>query len=170
MIGIDVVDLKDPLIKSRDPETFRFIVPTNDQIELIRSHPFGFWIIWTAKESVFKALRKDIRFDPLQIPVQFSASDTKYFTFQSGAFSGKVYLSTEYVLACCGPVTYKVVERKSGTPSMEVRTLLMQDYLRETGNGTTIGTIDKMPVLLPSEKPVSFSHHGRFLAYAYPLN
>ncbi len=170
MIGIDVVDLKDPLIKSRDPETFRFIVHTNDQVELIRSHPFGFWIIWTAKESVFKALRKDIRFDPLQIPVQFSASDTEYFTFQSGTFRGKVHVGNKYVLACCGEVTYKVAERKSSAPSMEVRTLLIQDYRRETNQVTTIGSFDKMPVLLPSGMPVSFSHHGRFLAYAYPLN
>lgn len=171
MIGIDVVDLKDPLLQSRDSTSLRFILHAEDQIDLIKNHPVGFWIVWAAKESVFKAHRKHIRFDPLQIQVQLLSKDPEGFYFESGSLMGKISIFTESVLACCCTVErfiFKVAESNSKDPSQEVRALLIQDYLNQAGEAISIGSEDKMPVLLPSKTPVSFSHHRRFLAYAYP--
>jgi phosphopantetheinyl transferase len=65
MLGIDIVDIKDPSFKERNSRTLDLISNPDDvSIE----HPHIFWILWSAKEAAFKCKREPLNFAPKKNP------------------------------------------------------------------------------------------------------
>ena len=67
MLGIDIVDLKDPSFKERSDRTIDLIKNSED---VHIDHPHLFWLFWSAKEAIFKCRREPINFSPSKIPVK----------------------------------------------------------------------------------------------------
>ena len=72
MIGIDIVDLKDPLLHPRTADHLRFIKAKGDQYPENTDPILLYWIVWSAKEAIFKSKRQLKSFDPKLITVVFS--------------------------------------------------------------------------------------------------
>lgn len=167
MLGIDIVDLKDPSFKERDDRTIDLIKNTEDiHIE----HPNLFWILWSAKEAIFKCRREPINFSPTKIPVQLKDEDG-VITFQSGNLSGKVQIEDGYILSICGDLDTlesKVFEKKDDSWSEGIRFMIIE-YFRDLGYDYHIGSDDlNLPIIEPTKQEISISHHGRYGAVAFP--
>jgi hypothetical protein len=169
MIGIDLVDLKDPLLKERFSPSMRFISHPSDQII---PHPQIFWLMWTAKEAVYKANRQSIAFDPKKIPVICQSGDSNY-TFTSDNISGQFIFSEELIIAICSfegrSFKYDFWESENlSSASTEVRSRAKIHYFLNNGNKVNIG-IDKsgIPIFMESEIPLTFTHHGRYCGFIY---
>ncbi|WP_436517832.1 4'-phosphopantetheinyl transferase family protein [Ekhidna sp. To15] len=167
MVGIDIVDLKDPSFNERDDRTIDLIKNTEDvHIE----HPHLFWILWSAKEAIFKCRREPINFAPTKIPVQLKSKDDG-ITFQSGNLRGMVQIEDDYILSICGDLTSlesHVFEKKDDNWSEGIRFMIIE-YFRDLGHDYHIGSDDlNLPIIEPSKQEISISHHGRYGAVAFP--
>ncbi|MEP1035445.1 4'-phosphopantetheinyl transferase superfamily protein [Ekhidna sp.] len=166
MLGIDIVDIKDPSFKERNERTLDLINNSEDvQIE----HPHLFWILWSAKEAIFKCRREPINFAPTKIPVQLS-NEGGEITFASGDLKGKVTIKDEYILATCGDLDslqIHVFEKKDNNWSEGIRFMIIE-YFRDLGHDYHIGSDDlNLPIIEPSKQEISISHHGRYGAVAF---
>ena len=167
MPGIDIVDLKDPSFKERTDKTIDLI---RNDTDVHIDHPLLFWILWSAKEAIFKCRREPINFSPTKIPVQLTNTNGNV-TVQSEDISGKIIIDDEYILAICGELDaleYHIFERKGGNWSEGIRFMIIE-YFRELGYDYHIGSDDlNLPVVGPSRQEISISHHGRYGAVAFP--
>ena len=161
MIGIDIIDLQDPLLKSRTGSD-RFILHPEDRI--VRD----FWDYWTAKEAIFKCQRKPGPFKPKDIPINF-VSDQK---FLSEEWKGTVISTENYCLSLAGTVTdHFIFTRETSDPSVEIREKIAKWFLDEHKIKTSvIADVNGLPVLGHDQLPISITHHGRFMAFACILN
>lgn len=167
MLGIDIVDLKDPSFKDRNDRTMSLIQNSEDvHIE----HPHLFWLLWSAKEAVFKYHREPINFSPTRIPIQLSESANE-ISFQSGTTSGSIFITDEYILAICGDlasINYHVFDKQDDNWSEGIRFMIIEHF-RDLGFDYYIGSDDlNLPIIEPSKKEISISHHGRYGAVAFP--
>lgn len=173
MVGIDIIDLTDPLLKSRNTDTLRFISHPSDTIVGTGNPGSMFWSFWAAKESVFKARRRDVRFDPKVIPISLKRAHESRLEFVSDDYVGDVEIAPGYVIAKCSLNSHAVHfswKRFSGADSRKaVRDFAAGEYGGMFGSTVTIGPIEKMPFILPDRIPVSFSHHGSLIAYIFPI-
>jgi hypothetical protein len=169
MVGIDVHDLKEIRSRKRNHQDFRFISHPGDVLEGIKDENLGFWILWTCKEAVFKSQRQLHSFDPKVIEVHISVEiDGGHFS--SPGCNGIYLFTDEMVLAVCSSSsvipTYKVERSVSQNPSEEIRLLLKTDHkiqeISSDDNGIPTAIIHNQ------SHEISFSHHGRFMAYAMP--
>lgn len=167
MLGIDIVDLKDPSFKERNERTIDLIKNDEDvQIE----HPHLFWILWSAKEAIFKCRREPINFAPTKIPVQLK-QENGTITFSSGNITGTISIEDEYILALCGDLAsleHHIFEENNDNWSEGIRFMIIE-YFRELGHDYYIGSDDlNLPIVEPSKNEISISHHGRYGAVAFP--
>lgn len=171
MVGIDVVDLHDPLFKKRSLDQLRFISNPADSVLDLEDPALHFWVFWSAKEAIFKCQRQDTRFDPKSIPVSFQFQKSDRWTFNSGEISGYVQTCPSHILAICflgeNQPVYHVQKRRTTNAFLEVRTNIKTHWLKHEHKRITIGAHHKMPIIEETGDPVSFSHHGRFVAFAY---
>ncbi|MEQ8531302.1 MAG: 4'-phosphopantetheinyl transferase superfamily protein [Imperialibacter sp.] len=72
MIGVDIVDLTDPLLKPRSRRELRFISHPNDHYPKGIGEETLYWLLWVAKEAIFKAERSEQAFSPKEIEVMYS--------------------------------------------------------------------------------------------------
>ncbi|RED98012.1 4'-phosphopantetheinyl transferase family protein [Marinoscillum furvescens] len=170
MIGIDLNDLSDPLLKERDENALRLIThPEDDFLNL----PDFFWYLWTAKESVFKAKRDLASFSPKEIPISFNQNSTEKVSFKSGKYAGVVTRDQQLIYSVASHEStsplYQVFERATNDESKEVRDSLIH-YLQKNLNieSEIIRDGNGLPILSHQEIPVSFTHHHRFLGFAIP--
>ncbi len=167
MLGIDIVDLKDPSFKERNDRTVDLI--KNDE-DVNIEHPNLFWILWSAKEAIFKCKREPINFSPTKIPVQLE-SDNGTIIFRSGGISGRVKIEEEYILSICGDlneIESYVFEKKDDNWSEGIRFMIIEHF-RDLGHDYHIGSDDlNLPIIEPSKQEISISHHGRYGAVAFP--
>ena len=91
MIGIDIVDIKDPLLHPRTADHLRFIKAKGDQYPENIDPILLYWIVWSAKEAIFKSKRQLKSFDPKLITVVFSNN----LHFSSKQLSGTVESHTQ---------------------------------------------------------------------------
>lgn len=171
MIGVDIVDLSDPLLKKRDQDALRLITnPHDDHV----SGSNRFWHLWSAKEAVFKAKRELVRFHPKGIPIQLYRQPDK-ITFTSGDdIQGEIIEKDSMILAVASTrdasVGYQYAPRKTDNDSKEIRQLVSKYFLDRYGITTcVIHDGDRLPILDYRQTPVSLSHHASFLAFAYPM-
>lgn len=160
MIGIDVVDMGDPLFKKR-ADAWRLIAHPDDSPSL------AFWQSWSAKEAVFKTFRKSQPFSPKTIPIQLLPDGR----FSCGSIQGIWKRHKQYWLAIAFeseiPLHF-VMDQVTKNPSIEVREKLGEWFQQNSGIDTSIQADSQgLPILSHSKKPVSFSHHGRYLAAAF---
>ena len=169
MLGIDIVDLKDSSFKERNDRTIDLIKNSED---VHIKHPHLFWILWSAKEAVFKCHREPNNFAPSKIPVKLK-NEQGEITFQSGNISGKTLLHEEYILAISGDldnIEYHVFEEKDNNWREGIRFMIIE-YFRKLGFDYYIGSDDlNLPIIEPSKNEISISHHGRYGAVALPKN
>ncbi|MEQ8905485.1 4'-phosphopantetheinyl transferase superfamily protein [Ekhidna sp.] len=167
MIGIDIVDLKDPSFKERSERSLDLIKNENDSII---EHPRLFWILWSAKEAIFKCKREPLNFAPKKIPVLIK-EENGHVTFQSEGIKGKVEITDEFILSICGDLensTYETFEKPNQNWSEGIRFLVIE-FFREKNLDYHIGSDElNLPVIEPAKKEISISHHGRYGAVAFP--
>ena len=72
MIGIDIVDINDVLLRPRTREDMRFIKAKGDNYPEDLDPILVYWIVWSAKEAIFKSKRQLKPFDPKLITITFS--------------------------------------------------------------------------------------------------
>lgn len=169
MIGIDLNDLSDPLLKERDENALRLILHPDDDLPNVAQ---AFWYLWTAKEAVFKAKRDLASFSPKELPISLNQAGAKWI-FTSGDFEGIIVREEQLIYAVAnrqGVIpTFKIFERKTEDDSGEVRESLLQ-YLKKEQDINTNVTQDGngLPILGYRNLPVSFTHHHRYLGFAFP--
>lgn len=166
MLGIDIVDLHDPVLKERDERSLRFIKhPADTVIE----HDQIYWLLWSAKEAVFKCLREANNYSPTSIPVIMEETDGKII-FTSNHLEGEINITSDYILAICSDnlkkIQFEIIKATSTVDSDSLRKEI-NDYFKELN--VQIGSDDlNLPILLPSEDPISISHHRNYGAFAFP--
>lgn len=168
MVGIDVIDLTDPLLKGRE-KALRFILHSEDTFPDIDSI---FWIIWTAKEAIFKSKREIKSFDPKQIQVTIFQSGNQIH-FSSNQIAGKVLIETDRVIAIAQQannlISHQVIEKSTANHSQEVRRCIEEHFHQEKSIKLAVSKdANGLPILDYRKLPISISHHGRFLSFAYP--
>lgn len=168
MLGIDIIDLTDPLLKERTKRSLELIQNAEDQtIE----HPNLFWLLWSAKEAAFKCRREPLNFAPKSIPIKLSQIGEDIF-FQSGELEGRIIQNENYILAICSDemneVNFEIFDEESKNWNGRIRELIVE-FFGTNGAEYTIGSDElNLPTILPLNQPISVSHHGRFGAFAYP--
>jgi len=167
MLGIDIVDIKDPSFQERNDRSFDLI--THEQ-DTVLEHPQAFWLLWSAKEAVFKCKREPLNFSPKKIPIQI-VEDGDNFSFRSENIEGFFAITDEYILCICGDlssITYEVFDDSNEYWNEGIRFLIIE-YFREKGLDYHIGSDDlNLPIIEPSKQLITISHHGRFGVFAYP--
>lgn len=173
MIGIDLVDLKDPLLKTRNNRAHSLIHNPQDQA-LATSEEFGFWYLWTAKEAVFKVARKKTSFAPTKIPVQISQHGNDIYFQSENDVTGCIYTFSDIIISVAHHTSVKEVEfyytkSLSSNLSSEARACLVKYFQEHHHMKVQVVNDDEgFPAFNISNTPISFSHHGRYLAFAYP--
>lgn len=160
MIGIDITDLSDPLLKDREKAN-RLISNPGDKTQFEHT----FWHLWCSKEAVFKAARKKRPFRPASIPIQFT--DPKNYI--SNNLSGMVIENESFVLSVTSftaEINFQVFQRTSTDPSSEIRDQIRQ-WFKEKHQTNTSVIKDKngLPILSHNHSPISITHHGKYLAF-----
>lgn len=173
MIGIDIVDHRDPLLRKRDERAFRLIRHEHDShigIDIPEEHLF--WLYWAAKESVYKAKRQLRRFDPKLIQVALFKNEND-FHFTSANISGKISQNSKYTLSVCSEIAldatlYEAFESSKKDQSKEIRSLMIQT-LELSLKCDAKNTIDEMglPAVLINNKlhPATFTHHYHMMGF-----
>lgn len=166
-LGIDIVDIKDPSFKERNSRTLDLIKNTAD---VTIEHPHIFWILWSAKEAIFKCKREPLNFAPTKIPVVIS-QENGTISFESEGIKGKIEITDEYILAVCGDlenIAYETFDKSHEDWSEGIRFMVIE-FFREKGLDYHIGSDDlNLPIIEPEKKEISISHHGRYGAVAFP--
>lgn len=163
MIGIDIIDLSDPQLKKRTERTFRLIEHSADRYPV---HDLAFWLLWTAKEAIFKCQRQPITFSPSQIPVQIKEKQAHVYTFQSGIILGQTLINPQLILSICGNQSlpeFRVFYHKQAATKEFVRVKIEQELMKDQYLGADeLG----LPIIQPEQKTLSISHHHRYAAFA----
>lgn len=174
MIGIDIIDHTDPLLKIRRKEDLRFISHLEDNIKCIQSNdPNDIWrTIWAIKEAIFKSKRELVPFNPKAIVVTLQSvnHDNKYL-FNSGNISGWVTIGAKSTIALAKYTqqeevfeTFSVNQKKH---SLSVRDQLKQ-HLLQTDFELKEGEIPYLKNKKSEEiRAVSFTHHHELGGFAY---
>jgi phosphopantetheinyl transferase (holo-ACP synthase) len=190
VIGNDIVDLDDE--ETREGSQHRRFderVFHARELALVRaSHdPHRLrWLLWAAKESAFKMLRRAqpaLVFSPPRFVVCPAARGAATVEAGGSIVPVRYELGAGYVhcIAGCegGPVIAAVdgVDRVNGTPgdaSAAVRRLASQSIarvLRVDARELVVGRVGRLPVVFCRGRPLSgtlsLSHHGRFVAFAW---
>ena len=163
MIGVDIVDLSDPLLKYRNHRALKLV--TNPEDQLI-NHPQLFWILWCAKEAIFKSRRTTDPFIPTEVPIHLNEKSKKIY-FTSNELIGEVIIRDKSILAWC--------HKRDQSPKIHAyhdQTLdwsnTIREKIRQTFKGqVSISSNDGIPIIDPGNIPISISHHGAFGAFAY---
>jgi phosphopantetheinyl transferase (holo-ACP synthase) len=190
MIGNDVVDLgdADSRVVGHHPRfDDRVFVPAERR--LIAAGPEGErvrWLLWAAKESAYKAARReDARtvFSPPRFVVHLTAARGATVEGAGRTFDVELRGDDEHVHAIARDrddaeaAVYRAVARLAGaetsTPSAAVRRLTVTTLARRLAIPERDLALDRdgrLPRLWvrgrPSPAELSLSHHGRFVAFA----
>jgi len=165
MIGIDIVDLSDPLFRERTNRSLDLISSEDDQFI---DHPKLFWLLWSAKEAVFKTKRKITAFAPKNIPIALRKEGGK-IKFESGGIEGEILVGEKSIFSIAGDnqaFDYSVVNEKSDNWSTTIRNRITSHF-SEKGISATVSKSGQLP-MLNDRLPISITHHGEFAAFAYP--
>ncbi|MEQ9466210.1 MAG: 4'-phosphopantetheinyl transferase superfamily protein [Ekhidna sp.] len=169
MLGIDIVDLEDPKLRERDDRSLDLI---RNKEDILIDHPNQFWLLWSAKEAIFKCKREPINYSPSKIPIKLKKEDD-HITFESDGIKGEIHDAKDYILAICGDldkIDYQIFTKKNSNWSEGIRFMVI-DFFREKGLDYHIGSDDlNLPVIEPARELISITHHGRYGAVAFPKN
>lgn len=189
MIGIDVVDFTDPLLKKRNRSHLRFICHPKDSFDKALctiSESDLFWCYWVAKEAVFKCLGQQISFDPKSISIQVNQytnhTNFKRFCFTSGECSGYINLFDSYAMAIANrlevqQIDYEIFAIDSREDeSIQVRQIAINRLQNNYRSGSNLSiSRARPPKLLDQNKPhspkhISLTHHFGLAGFAITLD
>lgn len=168
MIGNDIIDLGDIRThKVHDRSDARIF--TAAELEAIDRAPDrrrARWRYWAAKEAAYKALRDPgVKFTPSAFEFDALASVVRW---EGRSLRASVEAAKDFVHVTVGDAWYAVARRSSDDRAADVRELVSG----AVGDGfEDLCYFDgKLPTMLLGGEalPVSISHHGRFVAAAFP--
>ena len=167
MIGIDIVDIKDPLLHLRTADHLRFIKAKGDQYPENIDPILLYWIVWSAKEAVFKSKRQLKSFDPKLITVIFSND----LHFSSKKLLGTVETTPSYVVATAAPPSMELMHQiwmnHQKASSQKIIRARIIAYFKPLNIRFTLDE-NQLPLLCVNEEkefPISLTHHGNYLAF-----
>lgn len=190
MIGNDVVDLGDAESRAAGQHArFDDRVFAAVERELIAASPLGErarWVIWAAKESTYKAARKEdprTVFAPGRFLVRFESDERASVRVGDWRFRVDVAVDANHVHAVAraaadppDPICTAVGPHAGVAPSDAVRHLVVATLARVLGlppDDLAIRRDGRIPTLWlrgrRSLADLSLSHHGRFVAFACVL-
>ena len=167
MPGIDLIDLKDPLLRKRENNALRLI--TNEQDIFDDDH--GFWYLWTAKEAVFKQFRELTNFDPKEIPIKIIKKDDK-ITFESNDIQGFYIITDDVIVAICHTpeeeIEFETMKCEDYHQSQKIR-LKLQEYLSKKYdlNTEVVSDGDGLPIIKATRQAISFTHHYHHMGFVF---
>jgi len=134
-------------------------------------HTELYWLLWAAKEAVFKCRREAVNFAPANIPVEIINND-KDILFVSEELNGLFQIEKEFIMAVCSDdlenTKFEIFKKKDRITSGSIRDDILA-YFRLNNKIFEVGSDDlHLPVLLPPNEPISISHHLNLGALAYP--
>ena len=167
MIGIDIIDINDVLLHPRTGEHMRFIKAKGDKYPEDIDPILLYWIVWSAKEAIFKSKRQLKPFDPKLITITFSHS----LNFSSKELSGLVEITSNYVLAIATQESIKLIHKiwmndQKVYPQKAVRKRIIE-YFKPLNVRFTLDE-NQLPLLSVNEEkkfPVSLTHHGKYMGF-----
>lgn len=134
-------------------------------------HPQLFWLLWCAKEAIFKAHRHPINFIAKDIPVKLKQENDFLLFAYGNELEGLFEVTDDYILAICSnhldDYTYQI-SRKEKNITNELRSEI-NAFFDSRGQSIHVGSDDlNLPILLPGKDAISISHHGQYGAFAFP--
>ncbi len=178
MIGADIVDLTDPLLKPRSSRELRFISHPKDDCPFTSNESLLFWAFWSAKEAIFKAHRCKEPFTPKQIAVSYEAKEGNRWRF-SGKWiqqvSGYTIVSEKKIISVAtsgnlSDAVYHQYQLKTQHHSVEIRQYFQTNL---PPNAKLAEDEMGLPIVIHEDKqiPISISHHHhRGLVALMPFN
>ncbi len=167
MIGIDIVDIKDSLFHPRTADHLRYIKAKGDQYPENIDPTLLYWIVWSAKEAIFKSKRQLILFNPKLITVVFSNNSH----FSSKDLVGTVETTPNYVVATAAPPSMEVMQQiwmnHQKASSQKIIRARIIAYFKPLNIRFTLDE-NQLPLLCVNEEkefPISLSHHGNYIAF-----
>ena len=167
MIGIDIVDIKDSLFHPRTADHLRYIKAKGDRYPENIDPTLLYWIVWSAKEAIFKSKRQLILFNPKLITVVFSNNSH----FSSKELVGTVETTPNYVVATAAPPSMEVMQQiwmnHQKASSQKIIRARIIAYFKPLNIRFTLDE-NQLPLLCVNEEkefPISLSHHGNYIAF-----
>ena len=167
MIGNDIVDLGDArTLRNHDRFDARVFTPHElGALEAAPDRRVMRWTKWAAKEAAYKSLRDpSIRFIPREFDVDHMGTvrwkGREISTSVAGAARG-------YIHVTAGDAWHAVKERMHDDRTDDVRALVAEAVGDGFEDLCYFGPVPTM-LLNGEAMPVSISHHGRFVAAAFP--
>ena len=167
MIGIDIIDINDFLLHPRNGEHMRFIKAKDDKYPKDIDPNLLYWIVWSAKEAIFKSKRQLNVFDPKLITITFS-NDLNFYSKQ---LSGSIEITPNYVMAIAAQESIKLVNKiwinhQKVCSQKAVRERIIEYFKPINVNFTLDG--NQLPLLSVNEGekiPISLTHHGMYMGF-----
>jgi phosphopantetheinyl transferase len=167
VIGIDIVDIKDSLFHPRTADHLRYIKAKGDRYPENIDPTLLYWIVWSAKEAIFKSKRQLILFNPKLITVVFSNNSH----FSSKELVGTVETTPNYVVATAAPPSMEVMQQiwmnHQKASSQKIIRARIIAYFKPLNIRFTLDE-NQLPLLCVNEEkefPISLSHHGNYIAF-----
>jgi len=174
LIGVDIVDFADPLLKKRTARALLLISHPLDSCPFDLSENELFWLYWTAKEAAFKAHRWQVPFSPKEIGVNYFKYENDSFHFRAAwkkELVGIASLTTSHLMAVCSTGSIQSIITKKYSleevdQSMAIGPLIEEDLpegfeLYNDTRGLPEAKCDSVIF------PVSISHHHHLGAAAW---
>ncbi|MEQ9374979.1 MAG: 4'-phosphopantetheinyl transferase superfamily protein [Imperialibacter sp.] len=166
MIGVDIVDLTDPLLKPRSQRELRFISHPNDHCPKDIGEETLYWLLWAAKEAIFKAERQDQAFSPKEIEVMYSKTVGDRLLYSGrwvNEINGYSILKKDNIIsvvttANIEAVKWNTFKLKTSNQSQELRDC----FQKEMGPGfQLLRDVAGLPIVRHdgTTTPASISHH-----------
>ncbi|WOK08568.1 4'-phosphopantetheinyl transferase superfamily protein [Imperialibacter roseus] len=166
MIGVDIVDLTDQLLKPRSRREIRFISHPNDHCPKGTDEETNYWLLWAAKEAIFKAERSDKAFSPRQIEVVYSETEGDRLRYRGkwlNEINGYSVLKKDSIFSVAATANIAAVKWKTfmlNTPNQSQE--LRDCFQREMGPGyQVLSDAAGLPTIKHdgTTTPASVSHH-----------
>jgi phosphopantetheinyl transferase len=166
LIGVDIVDLTDPLLKPRSRKELRFISHPNDHCPIGTDEEIHYWLLWAAKEAIFKTERADLAFLPREIEVVYSKTESEklhYYGKWLNEINGYSILKKDHIISVAATanietVKWKVFPLRASNQSGELRDC----FQKEMGPGLQLLPDSAgLPTVRhdSTTTPASISHH-----------
>lgn len=166
MIGVDLVDLTDPLLKPRTSREIQLIAHPRDACPFSNDANLLYWLFWSAKEAIFKAHRLKENFLPQAIEVIYDSSEKNKLHYRGkwlNELEGYTLVSNVEVTSVAAfqnleKIEFRKYHLNSNDPSLELRA----QFHNEMGSVYQISVDGKgLPLMLINESilPASISHH-----------
>lgn len=191
MLGNDIVDLTDPETRrgNQHPRFDQRVFTPRERASLARSpDPTRTrWILWSVKESAYKALRRvlpETVFSPVEFAVELDSQQQGFVTYRQHRFHARVEIDAGCIHAIVSDHTRRstlwgskqIVISAPLQPGRIARALALDRIaarFRIARSDLSIDRDGRIPQLLhhgePTRATLSLSHHGSYVGFACQL-